>query len=400
MEGKITIVVVGYNRPEAMARILKSLAAAAYGDYTDIRLVVSIDHSGNGEVVRTAERFEWKYGEKQVICHPKRLGLRRHILSCGELTRKYGAVMVLEDDLYVSPDFYRYAAKTLDRYGDHPKIAGIALNTKRELLESSYPFFPLRSGYDIFFQQFATSWGQVWNERMWDGFKKWYDLHPELPDHKDVPEVVLHYPETSWAKFYQTYIVDTGKYFVYSYDSLTTNFGDAGVHFGNVSSTSQSVLFYGKKEYRMPEFEEGVKYDIYGEPVGLAACLGLSEEEFTCDMWGRKKRAAYRRYVLSSRELPFRVIRSFGMQMKPMELNVTEQVEGNALFLYDTSTPEPAKRKKEKPVDLKLLEYGYGVMDGRDLLRFALKRMREKFVVFHTRASSQPDAGRSSWKTH
>ena len=117
-------------------------------------------------------------------------------------------------------------------------------------------------------------------------------------------------------------------------------------------------------------------------------------------MWGRKKRAAYRRYVLSSRELPFRVIRSFGMQMKPMELNVTEQVEGNALFLYDTGTPEPAKRKKEKPVDLKLLEYGYGVMDGRDLLRFALKRMREKFVVFHTRASSQPDAGRSSWKTH
>ncbi len=134
MEGKITIVVVGYNRPEAMARILKSLAAAAYGDYTDIRLVVSIDHSGNGEVVRTAEHFEWKYGEKQVICHPKRLGLRRHILSCGELTRKYGAVMVLEDDLYVSPDFYRYAAKTLDRYGDHPKIAGIALKDRKSVV--------------------------------------------------------------------------------------------------------------------------------------------------------------------------------------------------------------------------------------------------------------------------
>ena len=46
MQGKITIVVVGYNRADAMERVLRSLSRAQY-DYTDIRLVVSIDHSGN-----------------------------------------------------------------------------------------------------------------------------------------------------------------------------------------------------------------------------------------------------------------------------------------------------------------------------------------------------------------
>lgn len=378
MRGKITLVVVGYNRTDSIERILASLSKASY-DYSDIRLIISIDHSGNEEVAQAAERFEWKHGEKKVITHTERLGLRRHIISCGDLTRVYGAVMVLEDDLYVSPDYYNFAMQALEKYGEHPAIAGIALNTKRELLESAYPFFPLKKGEDVYFQQFATSWGQVWNERMWNGFRAWYDRHPTLPYHKDVPQVVLNYPDTSWAKFYQTYIVDTGKYFVYSYDSLTTNFGDAGQHFGGSSSSAQSVLFYGKKAYQMPEFADGVKYDIYGEPVGLWEYLDVPEEEFTCDMWGRKQEAAYCRYVLSSKALNYQVIRSFGLQMKPMELNVIDKIDGAGLFLYDTTKPVPGRKKRKKEDRIRLLEYGYGVLDGRDLLSWSLERMKRKW---------------------
>lgn len=377
MQGKITIIVVGYNRADAVSRVLQSLNRAQY-DYTDIRLVISIDHSGNEEVVRTAENFSWEHGEKLVIYHPERLGLRKHIISCGDLSRKYGAVMILEDDLYVSPDFYNYAMKALETYGGLSVIAGISLNTKRELLESSYPFMPLHRGDDIYFQQFATSWGQVWNERMWNGFREWYDCHPVLPYHKDVLPEVLGYPDTSWAKFYQTYIVDTGKYFVYSYDSLTTNFGDAGQHFGSSSSAVQSVLFYGKKEYRMPSFENGVKYDIYGEPAGLAASLGIEEAEFTCDMWGRKQPESYRRYVLSSRELDYKVIKSFGMQMKPMELNILERVPGQQLFLYDTKQAVKNNRKEAFNEHIRLLEYGYGAIDGRDLMKWSMERLKHK----------------------
>ena len=50
-KGLITLVVVGYNRPDSIRRILGSLERADY-DYEDIRLVVSIDHSGMEEVVR------------------------------------------------------------------------------------------------------------------------------------------------------------------------------------------------------------------------------------------------------------------------------------------------------------------------------------------------------------
>lgn len=377
MKGKITLVVVGYNRVDSMQRVLHSLARAEY-EYTDIRLVISIDHGGNEEVVCTAESFVWEYGEKIVIYHPERMGLKKHILSCGDMTKKYGAVMILEDDLYVSPDYYNYAMEALEKYGDHSQIAGISLNTKRELLESTYPFFPRKTGYDVYFQQFATSWGQVWNERMWDGFREWYDQNLKLPYHKDVLPQVLNYPETSWAKYYQTYVVSTGKYFVYSYDSLTTNFGDAGQHFGTNSSTVQSILFYGKRNYRMPEFEDGVKYDIYGEPIGLGSALGIPEDELTCDLWGRKPEKAYRRYVLSSRKLDYEILESFGMQMKPMELNVLEEISGNDLFLYDTKKMGVHVQKKQKKEHLRLLEYGYGVLDGKDLMYWSISRVWRK----------------------
>jgi len=376
MTGAIALVVVGYNRPDSIKRILGSLAKAKY-DYEEIPLIVSIDHSGNEEVVNAAEQFQWEHGSKRVIYHSKRLGLRKHIISCGDLTQEYGSVMILEDDLYVSPDFYNYAMQALLKYGENPKIAGISLNTKRELLESPYPFFPLHTGDDVFFQQFASSWGQVWNQRMWKAFKKWYDEHPVLPRNTDVPLTVLNYPDTSWAKFFQTYVVEQNKYYVFSYDSLTTNFGDAGEHFNHNSSAFQSILFYGKKDYRMPEFEQGVKYDIYGEPVGLGKYLDIPEEELTCDFWGRKQETAYRRYLLTCCKKPFKKIKQYSMCMKPVELNVIENIKGTDITLYDTSCVDNSfvSDKKER---IRFLEYGYGIINGRDLLKWALERMKQK----------------------
>ena len=375
--GKIAIIVVGYNRPDALKRILKSLADAKY-DYADIPLRISIDHSGNQEVINVAQTFEWKHGSKKVVYHPERLGLRRHIISCGDLTEEYGAVMILEDDLYVSPDFYNYAMQTLEKYGYHPQIAGISLNTRKELLESPYPFYPLHTGYDVYFQQFASSWGQVWNRRMWTDFKRWYERNQNLPQSVQVPSVVLHYPETSWAKYYQTYVVEENKYYVFSYDSLTTNFGDAGEHFSHDSSAFQSVLFYGKKEYRMPEFEDGVKYDIYGEPIGLGKYLGIPDEELTCDFWGRKQEGAYKRYLLTCCKRPYQSVRQFSMCMKPLELNVIRQIPGEGICLYDTEILEETDRKDKYEV-IRFLEYGYGIINGRDLLKWALVRMCRKY---------------------
>ena len=78
------IVTVGYNRPAALERLLHSLTKAHYPE--GVPLIISIDYGADNhqEVMKVAQKFVWTYGEKRVIAHEKNLGLRPHILSCGE----------------------------------------------------------------------------------------------------------------------------------------------------------------------------------------------------------------------------------------------------------------------------------------------------------------------------
>ena len=108
------IVVVGYSRPDTLKRLLQSVGNATYHD-SDIDLIISLDKADNEEdVVKVANDFEWRFGKKTIRRFPERQGLRKHIIQCGDLTEKYGAVIILEDDLLVAPDYYEYVKAALD----------------------------------------------------------------------------------------------------------------------------------------------------------------------------------------------------------------------------------------------------------------------------------------------
>ena len=118
------IVVVGFNRPVSLKRILASLNQAYYPEHTTIKLIISIDKSDtNKEVLAIAENFEWKFGEKTVNYQKENLGLRKHIIQCGNYSLKYESVIILEDDLFVSPNFYLYAQKALGFSNDKKYIS-------------------------------------------------------------------------------------------------------------------------------------------------------------------------------------------------------------------------------------------------------------------------------------
>src|SRR5690606_11898173 len=134
-----TIIVIGYNRPKSLQRLLTSLSKAHYPE-GNIRLVISLDNSGTLEPLRLAEAYDWPYGEKRVIHHEQRLGLRNHVLACGDLTEEYGDVLVLEDDLFVSPYFYEYTARALAFYENEPRVAGISLYSQQFNQTANLPF--------------------------------------------------------------------------------------------------------------------------------------------------------------------------------------------------------------------------------------------------------------------
>ena len=87
---KPAIVVVSYNRPNSLRRLLNSVKSAVYHS-NDIRLIISVDYQdshNHNEVVQLANEFDWVYGEKKIIEHKENLGLKAHVLSCGDLVNK------------------------------------------------------------------------------------------------------------------------------------------------------------------------------------------------------------------------------------------------------------------------------------------------------------------------
>src|SRR5450759_1835095 len=123
-KSKISIVVVGYNRLHSIARLLNSLLTANYPN-NDIPLVISIDCSNDKELYDYIINFEWLFGDKYVFIQEKLLGLKDHIFKCGDLTRYFKAIILFEDDIYVSPEFYNYAHAAIEKYKDDKRISGI-----------------------------------------------------------------------------------------------------------------------------------------------------------------------------------------------------------------------------------------------------------------------------------
>ena len=121
----IAIVIPCFNRTDTLSLLLSSLQSAVYHQKVDI--VFSIDYSGKDDVYNVANRFEWLHGNKRIVKHEKNIGLRRNIISCGDMTAQYDAVIVLEDDLVVSPYFFDYAYHACKFYWDSESVGEISL---------------------------------------------------------------------------------------------------------------------------------------------------------------------------------------------------------------------------------------------------------------------------------
>ena len=134
----LPVVVVAFNRARSLKRLLGSLNDAIY-TVDDVPLIISIDKGdSNQDVLAVAESFVWEHGEKKVVYQETNLKLRRHVLQCGDYALKYGNVIVLEDDLYVSKYFYQYAESALMFTQDNNRIGGISLYKEKNNIVSKF----------------------------------------------------------------------------------------------------------------------------------------------------------------------------------------------------------------------------------------------------------------------
>ncbi len=262
MSMKPAIVVVGYNRPHALNGLLTGLLVVKY-QHTEVPLVISIDGGGDPAVTQLAEAFNWPFGNKTVINRPEQLGLKAHILACGGLAKEYGSIILLEDDLEVSPSFYTFATHAINQYQTDKLVAGVSLYSYGTTENNYIDFAPHSDGLDAYLMQFPSSWGQAWTAEQWAGFEGW--LNNQTGNEKNnLPPYIQRWGRNSWKKLFAQYLISSGKYFVYPKVSFTTNKGFAGTHFA-LHLTLFDVPLYNGAPLTLPPSSEMQRFNALFE---------------------------------------------------------------------------------------------------------------------------------------
>ncbi|WP_420631040.1 hypothetical protein [Candidatus Leptofilum sp.] len=330
---KPAIVVVAYNRPASLQRLLGSLAAIRAAD--DVPLVISIDAGGAQfeAVLAVARQFNWPFGEKRVVVQKRPLGLIKHVFACGDWVDEFGSILLLEDDLVVSPMAYRYATDALTFYADDPRIAGISLNALWFHGITHEPFTPFLDNGDVFFMQVAWFQGQAYTQKQWAAFRDWREtavtqVLPTDPMH----ELFQTFPPTDWFPLKTKYLVNNERFYVFPRESLSTNHGDSGTH---VRGTSffQVPLQTCRGNFRLQSLDESVAvYDSFQEmlPQNVKRLADqLAAYDFTVDLHGTRSLGNIpTEFVLTTQAMQ-NPIMTFGLELRPLLANVIHNQPGS-----------------------------------------------------------------------
>lgn len=327
------IIVAAYNRPDSLGRLLHSISNADYPENVNIPLIISIDGGGNKDVPKIASHFNWPHGQIKIIEHKENIGLRNHIIHCGNMTDIYEDIIILEDDLVVSKNYYSYAKNALEFYNTEQNIAGVGLYAYHYNEVAFQPFNPLIDGNGVYFLQHPCSWGQAWTKEHWDGFIEYYHSITHIPGECAIPETIKKWPGSSWKKYFAAYLVSSDKYFVYPQVSYTTNFADSGENWRTDLSFFQVPLenqikintdfIYFRESYN--------KYDAFFEM--LPDCLikmGANINKDSCiDLYGSKPFDKINNKYLLSCRLTASADRTFSGKMKPLLQNIIHNIAGS-----------------------------------------------------------------------
>lgn len=119
------ITVLTMNRKKSLLRLLASLENAEYPDAT-VKLVIRVDGTASKDTIAAANQFAFSHGPKQVVVSPTRRGLRAAWFEAWTPAQNEHGI-ILEDDVEVSPQWFRWIAGAWKVYGARTDLAGISL---------------------------------------------------------------------------------------------------------------------------------------------------------------------------------------------------------------------------------------------------------------------------------
>ena len=339
------IVIAAYERPNELRRLLASLAVADIAPGT--ALVLSIDGGAQNqrEVSAVAHRFEWPWGPVRVVEHDH-LGLIRHFYWCGDLTKEYGSVVLLEDDLVVGPSFLSWATSALSAASADDRIAGVSLATPVFDGYQHVPFEPVIDGSDAIFMQVPWYDGMAWSADMWHRFRG-HHVRSSTALHRSFATL----GEDEWFPDAVRYLVETGRYYLLPRNAQVTNSGAVGSHFDRVTNYFQQELtMRGPASFRIHSLDLALA--VYDDHMELATKTiqqldpSLAGVDFTVDLLGTRDLATVTTDLLLTIRAAERPERLWGATMHPLVANLVHNVAGDAISLARTSAIDDSEASR------------------------------------------------------
>jgi len=166
MRMKTPVAVFTYNRPEHTNRALDALSKCSDIDACEFYLFSDGPRTDAArqevEATRSVLRKWAKLLDAKIIEQPSNLGLAKSIVAgVTDLCERYGRVIVVEDDLIVSPDFLHFMIHSLDHYKNEPRVMQVGGFTICP---------PVGLTTDAFLLPVTTTWGWATWQRAWQNF--------------------------------------------------------------------------------------------------------------------------------------------------------------------------------------------------------------------------------------
>ena len=260
----LLLVVMTMNRAHSLKRLIHSVDTARYmpGSTVDLRVTVDRDYSGGVDEETTSflGSLQWAHGIFEVIVWPKKVGLYGQWVHAwpAELYPEnlYKAVILLEDDLEVSPDYAQWFIGAHQAYGGVQGVGAITGQRPNLVAAVNGPKSvagQVPEGVKAFGYMLIATWSLSPKHSVWSEFRRWVlDKRANSPDFVPlVPGIVPnqwyeHFKskgeeENMWEMWFIRFMDDRKLHTVYPWvdggqKTVVGNWMEAGLHFSGTPS--------------------------------------------------------------------------------------------------------------------------------------------------------------------
>ena len=329
----LKLIVMTMDRQKSLDRLLKSVTTAAYPENARIDLQVSVDHKV-GEVhdvdtMKFLNSFQWPYGVFEVIAWEEPKGIFGQWVDSWpcELYKSdlYKAVILLEDDLEVSPIYFDWFTNAHRVYASANlgAVTGMraSLVAQEGVQLSASELVP--DGIEVFAYRLIATWSMSPTYNSWKDFRKWVKVAKADPNFDPVVDGTVpgqwyrdfkaHGNEAGmWEIWYMKFMHDQGLYTLYPWvdngtSTIVCNWREKGLHFsGNDVSRDYPLALALPGGILTQTF---VPYVDWG--LAFYYCLtefpyGGNSNQILAIVWGQKRAMQKHKYLrLSTRRQSF-----------------------------------------------------------------------------------------------